>query len=178
MDFQLIQRGEFKVIGVPHHAPTAAAPGPPSRGDGSADALGAMNGGLCDLGLCFGFGEDGSNDYMCGIAWEGEDVPGYDCYTYPPSAWLRFAAEGPISQNVLGNLWRRVNQEFLPQSPYEKSGQPTIERYVQWNDAGLVSDGGVGPGTNARRGRRAMKRWCAALLLALLLTGCARAPRP
>ena len=135
MDYQLIQRGGFKVIGVRRTTPYGGGTWAVVKGDGSADALGAMNGGLCDLGLCFGLGEDGSNDYMCGIAWEGEDVPGYDSYTYSPSAWLRFAAEGPISQNVLGNLWRRVNQEFLPQSPYEKSGQPTIERYVQWNDA-------------------------------------------
>jgi AraC family transcriptional regulator len=36
------------------------------KSDGSADTLKDLSGHICDLGLCFGFGADGSNDYMCG----------------------------------------------------------------------------------------------------------------
>lgn len=46
-----------------------------------------------------------------------------------------FQTNGKISDNILGNLWRQINQEFLPQSQYDKCGLPTIERYVFWNEA-------------------------------------------
>ena len=93
----------------------------------------------CDLGLCFGFGPDGSNDYLCGVEWDGEEtVPGFDTYTYTPAVWLMFEAKGKISDQVLNATWQRINNEFLPQSKYKKSGQPTIEKYVTWDDASDV----------------------------------------
>jgi len=37
--------------------------------------------------------------------------------------------------NTLGNVWQRINNEFLPQSKYKKCGLPTIEKYVSWDEA-------------------------------------------
>ena len=31
-------------------------------------------------------------------------------------------------------VWQRINHEFLPQSKYKKSGLPTIEKYILWDD--------------------------------------------
>ncbi|MFQ7549571.1 MAG: hypothetical protein ACLRMZ_03695 [Blautia marasmi] len=38
-----------------------------------------------------------------------------------------FQTNGKISDNILGNLWRQINQEFLPQSQYDKCGLPLLK---------------------------------------------------
>ena len=84
--------------------------------------------------VCFGFAAYGSDDYMCAIEWNGNAVEGFSTFTYPPALWLVFEAKGAISDNVLGNVWNRINNDFLPNSKYKKC-MATIERYVYWNDA-------------------------------------------
>ena len=88
-----------------------------------------------DLGLCFGFLKDGSNDYMCAVEWNGEDAEGFDSYVYPPATWLIFEAAGTISSQVLFQTWHRINHEFLPQSKYREYGLPTIEKFTLWDEA-------------------------------------------
>ena len=134
MDYQKVEREPFKVIGVRRITPYGGGTWAVVKSDGSGKAMEELSGHLCDLGLCFGFGEDGSNDYMCGIEWEKEDVPGFESYVYPAATWLLFEAEGNLSENVLYNTWHRINNEFLPQSKYKKSSLPTIEKYVKWDE--------------------------------------------
>lgn len=135
MDYELVERKPFKVIGIRRTTPYGGGTWAVVKGDGSYEEMGRLSGHICDLGLCFGFGEDGSNDYMCGIEWEKGDVPGFESFTYPATTWLRFEADGTVSGQVLNHTWQKINQEFLPQSKYKKSGLPTIEKYVQWDDA-------------------------------------------
>ncbi len=134
MDYQKVERETFKVIGVRRITPYGGGTWAVVKSDGSGKAMEELSGHFCDLGLCFGFGEDGSNDYMCGIEWEKEDVPGFESYVYPAATWLLFEAEGNLSENVLYNTWQRINNEFLPQSKYKKSSLPTIEKYVKWDE--------------------------------------------
>lgn len=134
MDYQKVERDTFKVIGVRRITPYGGGTWAIVKSDGSGKAMEELSGHFCDLGLCFGFGEDGSNDYMCGIEWEKEDVPGFESYVYPAATWLLFEAEGNLSENVLYNTWQRINNEFLPQSKYKKSSLPTIEKYVKWDE--------------------------------------------
>ena len=135
MDYRLIEREPFKVIGRRRTTPYGGGTWAIVKSDGSAETMKELSGHLCDLGLCFGFGEDGSNDYMCGVEWEKEDIPEFESYTYPTATWLIFEANGTISEQVLNNAWQRINHEFLPQSKYKKSGLPTIEKYILWDDA-------------------------------------------
>lgn len=135
MDYKLIAREPFKVIGRRRTTPYGGGTWAIVKSDGSAESMKELSGHICDLGLCFGFGEDGSNDYMCGIEWEKEDIPEFESYTYPSATWLIFETSGKISENVLNHVWQRINHEFLPQSKYKKSGLPTIEKYVLWDDA-------------------------------------------
>ena len=81
--------------------------------------------------------EDGSNDYMCAVDWEPDTPPaeGMEVYHYPAACWLRFTADGTITGGTLGAVWSQINGEFLPSSPYRKSGLPTIEKYILWNEA-------------------------------------------
>lgn len=135
MEYKIINRESFKVIGIRRTTPYGGGTWAIVKSDGSYETMKNLSGHMCDLGLCFGFGEDGSNDYMCGIEWDKEDIPGFDSYTYPAATWLVFEANGKISENILNNVWQRINNEFLPQSKYKKSGLPTIEKYVLWSDA-------------------------------------------
>ena len=107
--------------------------------DGSNERIKALSGKFFDLGVCFGFEEDGSNDYMCGVEWEGEAADGFDMFTYPSATWLVFEAKGAISENVLGNVWHRINSEFLPGSKYRKC-MATVERYLCWDVAEDICD--------------------------------------
>ncbi len=134
MDYQKVEREPFKVIGVRRITPNGGGTWAIVKSDGSGKFMEELSGHFCDLGLCFGFGADGSNDYMCGIEWEKEDVPGLESYVYPAATWLLFEAEGNLSENVLYNTWQRINNEFLPQSKYKKSSLPTIEKYVKWDE--------------------------------------------
>lgn len=68
------------------------------------ESIKELSGHFFDLGLCFGFGTDGSNDYMCGIEWDKEDVPGFESFEYPVATWLKFEAKGTIS----GQIWLPV----------------------------------------------------------------------
>ena len=135
MDYKIIDKEPFKVIGIRRTTPYGGGTWALVKGDGSAEAMKELGGHICDLGLCFGFDQDGSNDYMCGIQWDKEDVEGLESYTYPSARWITFEANGKVSDQVLNNTWQRINNEFLPQSKYKKSGLPTIEKYILWDEA-------------------------------------------
>jgi AraC family transcriptional regulator len=134
MDYTLVEKEGFKVLGIRRTTPYGGGTWAIVKSDGSAEILKELSGRFCDLGLCFGFFKDGSNDYMCGVEWTGDDVKGFDTYVYPPASWLIFEACGTISGQALFETWQRINNEFLPQSKYKKSGLPTIEKYVLWDE--------------------------------------------
>ena len=135
MEYTIMEKDSFTVMGIRRTTPYGGGTWAVVKSDGYSEKIQALSGHFYDLGLCFGFGEDGSNDYMCAVEWDGEDIPGFDTYTYAPATWLIFQAKGAISEHVLNHAWQRINQEFLPQSKYKKSGPPAIERYTVWDDA-------------------------------------------
>ncbi len=72
---------------------------------------------------------------MCGIEYQGEPIEGFDLYQYPASTWIVFTAKGSISEGVLGQTWKRIYGEFMPCSEYRQVDLPTIEQYIDWNEA-------------------------------------------
>lgn len=135
MNYTIMEREPFKVIGVRRTTPYGAGTWAIVKSDGSNERIKELSGHFYDLGLCFGFAEDGSNDYMCAVKWTGENVENLDSYQYPAAVWLRFEAIGTITGQTLTSVWHRINNEFLPQSKYKKSGLPTIEKFVIWDEA-------------------------------------------
>ncbi len=133
MNYTIMRREPFKVIGIRRTTPYGG--GTWAIVKGGYDKYSELCGRFFDLGLCFGFGKDGSNDYMCGLEWNQETVPGLDTYEYPEADWIKFEAKGALSDQVLAGVWHRINNEFLPQSKFIKSGLPTIEKYVAWDEA-------------------------------------------
>ncbi|AEY65575.1 helix-turn-helix domain-containing protein [Clostridium sp. BNL1100] len=138
MDYTIIEKAPFNVIGVRRTTPYGGGTWAVVKSDGSSESIKKMTGRIYDLGLCFGFSEDGSNDYMCGIEWEDKPIDGLDIFNYPAATWLRFEAKGNISCQILGSVWQRINHEFLPQSKYKKSGLPTIEKFILWDEAANI----------------------------------------
>nr|WP_321001562.1 AraC family transcriptional regulator [Blautia coccoides] len=135
MKYTIEEKEAFKVLGTRMTTPYGGGTWAVVKSDGTNEKMREISGDFFDLGLCFGFQEDGSNDYMCAVLWDGPETEGFVTYEYPPATWLIFRTKGKISDNVLGNLWRQINQEFLPQSQYAKCGLPTIEKYIFWNEA-------------------------------------------
>ena len=134
MDYRLMEKEAFKVIGRRRTTPHGGGTWEIVKNDGSFEDMKKLSGHMCDLGLCFGFDEDGNNDYMCGIEYDKEDLPEFESYTFPNSMWLVFEAKGPISEGVLGNVWKRIYNEFLPQSEYKQIDLPTVEKYIRWDN--------------------------------------------
>ncbi len=135
MDYKVIEKNSFNVMGVRRTTPYGGGTWAIVKSDGSLQKMQAMAGeGASSLGLCFGFGEDGSNDYMCGFEFSGDNMQGFEKYTYPKTTWLVFEAKGSIKESVLGNTWTRIYGEFLPQSEYKQTELPTIEKYIEWDD--------------------------------------------
>lgn len=134
MEYTIMEREAFKVLGIRRITPYGGGTWAVVKGDGSNGRIQELSGRFFDLGFCFGFGEDGSNDYMCAVEWEGGEAEGFESFSFPPAVWLIFEAKGRISDHVLGNVWKRINQEFLPNSKYVKC-MATIEKYVIWNEA-------------------------------------------
>lgn len=123
------------MVGVRRTTPYGGGTWAIVKSDGSIEKMKEIGGeDFISLGLCFGFGDDGSNDYMCGFEHDGNGINGWDKYTYPKASWLIFEAKGAISEGILGSTWNRIYGEFLPQSEYQQSDLPTIERYIEWDE--------------------------------------------
>jgi AraC family transcriptional regulator len=133
MDYILVERPSFKVVGRRRITPQGGGTWGVAREDGSVRKLEALETGKPFLGVCFGFGADGSNDYMVGMELE-EDMEGLESYTYPKHAWLIYELAGSVSEDVLGNAWWYVKNELLPKSGYKIDCLPTIESYIEWNN--------------------------------------------
>ncbi len=134
MDYKLVERKSFQVVGIRKITPYSAGTWAIVKSDGSLDELKRVGKTDTTLGLCFGYDEEGNNDYMCGIEWQSEDIHAFDSYVYPHSRWLVFVSEGALSDNILFNTWNRILEEFLPNSKYVKLNLPTIEKYIVWDE--------------------------------------------
>ena len=132
-NFELVKKGSFKVVG--RRAVTLQPGGTWNvvRGDDSIKQIESLQPGSPTLGLCFGFDEKGQNDYMVAVA-HSQDVENLDSYTYPEAEWLIYRAAGALSDDVLGNAWNYVNNTLLAETGLKKSGLPTIEAYVVWDE--------------------------------------------
>lgn len=100
--------------------------------DGTLDRLLEIGVDACTLGMCFGYNDEGINDYMVGIETTRDCPEGMKTVEVPASTWLVFESIGPINP-TLQNTWTRIYGEFLPQSTYKQASLPTMERYFGGN---------------------------------------------
>lgn len=135
MNYKVVERKAFRILGIRRITPYGGGTWEIVKSDGSFEKMREISGHMCDLGLCFGFDSEGNNDYMCGVEYYGENIHGFDFYQYPDITWLIFTAKGTISGSVLGQTWKRIYGEFMPQSEYHQQDLPTIEKYIEWNES-------------------------------------------
>lgn len=134
MNYRIVEREPFNVIGKSAHSSVEKDIWGRCKQDGTITKLLEIGVNTHTLGLCFGYDEDGNNTYMVGIECSQERVEGMETYVLSKSSWLVFEVVGPISTKSLGETWRRIYGEFLPQSTYKQAAQlPTIEVYKEWN---------------------------------------------
>ena len=137
MKYRVVEKEGFKVIGRRKITPPSGTPGNrgtwrAAREDGSIDQMiKLMSPPKPFLGLCFGFGEDRSDDNMVGIEWNGGDIEGLESYTFPKLNWLVFTDEGKIDERPLLKMWDTIYRDFMPQSEYKQANLPTIEIYLE-----------------------------------------------
>ena len=123
MHYEVCELPAFSVLGIRRTTPWGGGTWGVIKQNGQIHDIERVCGHACDLGLCFGFAEDGSNDYFCGARYAGPDVPGFDRTELPEGLWLKFFAEGRISAGVLGGKLeahlRRVHaaERVLPDRP-------------------------------------------------------------
>lgn len=135
MEYEIVEKQPFHVFGVRRTTPHAGGTWETVKQDGSLRRMQETAGAdFVSLGLCFGFDSEGSNDYMCAFASDAEEIPGFERYDCPASAWLVCEAKGSISGDALGNAWSRIHSEFLPQSGCRQRGLPTVEQYLLWDE--------------------------------------------
>jgi AraC family transcriptional regulator len=96
--------------------------------NGTVDRLVEIGVNPCTLGVCFGYNDEGFNDYMVGIETVSDKYVGLTTVIIPKSKWLVFESVGPVNP-TLGETWTRIYSEFLPQSIYKQAALPTIEKY-------------------------------------------------
>lgn len=134
MKFRSIEKDAFNVAGIRRTTAQGGGTWAIVKEDGSLKRMEQAAGNeFVSIGLCFGFDDQGNNDYMCGYECRGEVSSEFESYACPKARWLVFEACGTISSNVLGNTWKRIYSEFLPHSNYQQLDLPTVERYLEWD---------------------------------------------
>lgn len=79
------------------------------------------------LGICYDGKNDGTFRYMIGI--EASSAPeGMETLEIPASTWAVFECLGPMP-GAIQALWKRIMNEFLPNSAYCHAGTPDFELY-------------------------------------------------
>ncbi len=135
MKYDLIQKDSFHVFGIRRRTPDAGGTWRTVKTDGSMEQMQAIAGyDAVSLGLCFGFDDEGNNDYLCGFEYPAHEIPGFDHYTCPKSAWLVFDVGGSIADGLLSRSWKQIYDVMLPQSGYRQRDLPTVEKYLEWNE--------------------------------------------
>ena len=130
--FEFVDKCSFKVVGRRAVTPQPGGTWDVARSDGSIKQMEKLKPEAPMLGICFGFDENGNNDYMVAIE-HTEDIEGLESYTYPDAKWLVYRAAGSLSENVLGNGWDYVTNTLLPKYKIRKAQLPTMEIYVNWD---------------------------------------------
>jgi len=134
LTYRIVQRDSFTVAGIRTTSSKARDLFLALRNDGTAERLEKL-GRRFDLGVCFIYDKEEDSDYLIALEYDGDELPDFERYTFPPSHWLVVEASGKISENVHDDAWRRLYNEFMPHIEYMRTDLPAIEKYVEWNVA-------------------------------------------
>ena len=132
MKYRVVERDDFKVAGKiitsSRENNIIGSFWEKCKKDGTINRLLDIGINSYTLGLCFGYNDQGVNDYMVGIETNRDDAEEIKVIQIPKSTWLVFDSVGPMNP-TLGNTWGKIYGESLPQSNYKQAALPTVEKY-------------------------------------------------
>ena len=135
MEYQIVQREAFRIVGFRTSIPTdledsfQAVPRFWAEiGPRQVELIPLMNGDpMGILGVCTY--DDEKNDYYIAVASSAPTPEGMHERTIPAGSWAVFSGTGRLPE-AMQDLQRRVITEFLPDSGYELDKAPDIEVYL------------------------------------------------
>lgn len=131
-EYMFVEKDAFHMVGRRCVTPDGGGAWGVARSDGTMDKMMELETGRPFCGLCFGFGEDGSNDNMVAVEYEN-NIEGMDSFDYPAHKWLVYVLSGKTSEDLLGNAWWYINNKLLDELGIQKDDLPTMEAYVEWD---------------------------------------------
>lgn len=131
-EYMFVEKDAFHMVGRRCVTPDGGGAWGVARSDGTMDKMMELKTGRPFCGLCFGFGEDGSNDNMVAVEYEN-NIEGMDSFDYPAHKWLVYVLLGKTSEDLLGNAWWYINNKLLDELGIQKDDLPTMEAYVEWD---------------------------------------------
>lgn len=127
-----VEREAFHMVGRRCTTPNGGGAWGVAREDGTIEKMESLQTGKPFCGLCFGFAEDGSNDNMVAVEFEG-DIEGLESFDYPSHQWVIYSLTGKTSEDLLGNAWWYINNKLLDMYGIKKDNLPTSPPYDRDN---------------------------------------------
>lgn len=140
MNYQLIERESFQVVGVKERLNCDGDIGP-SRDigrfwsqvgqDGTINQLLGLNNGQISglIGATVDYSkEDNEIEYWVGTEYKGSTPDGLFSYEVSAAKWAIFEAVGPVA-DVVPKTWKKIYSEWFPSNDYAHSSAPSLEVY-------------------------------------------------
>ncbi|PTF58494.1 AraC family transcriptional regulator [Staphylococcus chromogenes] len=140
MNYQLIEREAFQVVGVKERFSCDGDIGPSQDighfwtkvgQDGTIKRLLDLNNGQISglIGATVDYSKkDNEIEYWVGTEYKGNTPDGLSSYELPAEKWVIFEVVGPVA-DVVPEIWKRIYSEWFPSNDYEHSGGPSLEVY-------------------------------------------------
>lgn len=140
MNYQIVERDAFQVVGVKRECPCGAegaGPGIPEfwrevNGNGTADRLVQLTNGeiIGLLGITENYDADNNTiDYWIAAEHVGEVPDGLSSIEFPASKWAVFEVHGP-APTAMVDSWKRIYSEWIPSNGYEVAEIAAVEAYI------------------------------------------------
>jgi len=143
MDYKIIDKEEFKVLGVSITATDVEGEDSTDipkfwhriNTDGTIKKLYQLSSKCNEMyGICFDIKEERTFKYLAAVPYAGGDTGEFEIMTIPNTKWAIFESIGPMP-SALQKVWRRIFTEWLPATEYEIASLPQIEFYYPGNSS-------------------------------------------
>lgn len=138
MDYKIIEKGDFTVVGKSIQTPTVngennrniAAFWNESNGNGFTRKLAENCGTLGLLGICVDYdNQQGILTYLIGAEKNIDQIPSdWEERHIPAATWAVFPVRGAMP-DAIQQVWERIYSEWFPTTGYQHAGGPEMEVY-------------------------------------------------
>ncbi|AFQ45112.1 GyrI-like domain-containing protein [Desulfosporosinus meridiei] len=139
MDYKLIEKDSFKVIGKTKRITTLDGENlnlvplfwKECQADGSYEKICSMAGGMGVFGICLDFEPNyEAFTYMIAVEDNGETPADFSSVEIPTARWAVFESVGPMP-GAIQKVWERIYSEWIPATGYQQEEGPQLE-FIHW----------------------------------------------